>query len=953
MTTPINSGETIQAGNGVATSFTITYPFFEKDDLVVKAQRTTDALPLTMVLGTDYQIVGTAVDGRFEANAAYVEFLEGNQVASGVGNPAPPLATAVSITRFTDLDQLTNYPNGGLFPAKSHEQALDKLTKLAQEGNRVDTRSFKFDDIVSPIGNTEVVPIADQFLAFDSSLNLTVKGLTGLGALDLDNVAFTGGTIDGVDIGQTTPALGDFTTLKATGSILADIINELTTDTGVTVEGVKMIDGKMTLQSLSADPASPSEGCLWYNSTTDQYKGYINGSVVVFSTAGSSTTPTLTTLFPRVSPNLKPDITSDSQITIPAGFTIYADDGSAVIQTVSSLVIDLSNPAGNLGLDTGTEAASTAYDIYLISGSSGVGAIAVVSGNTPVLPSGYNTAKAKLPYAAINDADSNLLKQRVVSGWPNNPVIDFADETVSAVGIAALATGKTTLVAASTINLPSTLTVDCSTLVPTMARSVRLHTGINTDFAGAILLRRFGDTNWTTVPGFPNIVSTVYQTDVEVGLDNSRRFEMSGDSQSSKNLILQGYVITENPVYSGGLVVASDSFGSIQTLAADPVSPDDGDVWLNTTDNKVKFRVNGTTKETIFTGDSVSFLNISGSDVATTTITASGAANLNGVTTIDNLRSASITKPGGSVNIEGIGHSSNYLRLAAASDLSGSGVNARNVWWNSTDDKPKAATVTSTETFAFESDLYPDGYIHGPQPHIIPDTDDNLVTQVRVPNGLTCLDDTNSNLITVTANLDVDLSNPNGALGLDAGTLAANQHRYLWLCEGTSGVTAVLSQSDTSPTLPTGYTTRKRRLPFPVQGADASNLRNQEIVHGWPYTPYIRLRDRAAGVALSSGSATTQTAISLSNFVPAIAATVSVRTELSITAAGSKSAKLFRRNGSGAGYEVVFTETAATDRNERQENWIDTDSSQNIGYICSSADANLDVRVTGYTIQEL
>ena len=43
-------------------------------------------------------------------------------------------------------------------------------------------------------------------------------------------------------------------------------------------------DGKLVIPSMTSDPASPTDGEIWYNSTSNTYKGRENGTTVTFTT---------------------------------------------------------------------------------------------------------------------------------------------------------------------------------------------------------------------------------------------------------------------------------------------------------------------------------------------------------------------------------------------------------------------------------------------------------------------------------------------------------------------------------------------------------------------------------------------------------------------------------------------------------------------------------------------
>jgi len=86
--------------------------------------------------------------------------------------------------------------------------------------------------------------------------------------------------------------------------------------------------------SIASDPGSPVEGQFWYNSTSDVYKGYANGSVVTFG-SGSGTVTSVT-----------------------AGDTTITIGGTATNPTVA---VDVSVVGGQLIFNDGTTSISTAW----------------------------------------------------------------------------------------------------------------------------------------------------------------------------------------------------------------------------------------------------------------------------------------------------------------------------------------------------------------------------------------------------------------------------------------------------------------------------------------------------------------------------------------------------------------------------------------------------------------
>lgn len=106
------------AGNGSTTAFAVPFYFLEESHLLV-VLRSATGVETVQVITTNYTVVGAGV-------------LSGGTVTMLV---APPTGTTLHIRRVVPATQLTDYQANDTFPAESHEQALDKLTMLVQEGD--------------------------------------------------------------------------------------------------------------------------------------------------------------------------------------------------------------------------------------------------------------------------------------------------------------------------------------------------------------------------------------------------------------------------------------------------------------------------------------------------------------------------------------------------------------------------------------------------------------------------------------------------------------------------------------------------------------------------------------------------------------------------------------------------------------------------------------------------
>jgi hypothetical protein len=103
------------ACNGAQTVFTINFYFL--DNTHVQVIKTVAAVDTTLTYGADYTLTGAGVPagGTFTTVATY---------AAG---------TSVRAVRVVPVTQLADYLNNDVFPAQTTEDALDKLTMIAQQ----------------------------------------------------------------------------------------------------------------------------------------------------------------------------------------------------------------------------------------------------------------------------------------------------------------------------------------------------------------------------------------------------------------------------------------------------------------------------------------------------------------------------------------------------------------------------------------------------------------------------------------------------------------------------------------------------------------------------------------------------------------------------------------------------------------------------------------------------
>jgi len=211
---------------------------------------------------------------------------------------------------------------------------------------------------------------------------------------------------------------GEITFSNAANPVKTDLIKERTPDAGVEVDGVLLKDGTVRT-SIASDPALPVNGDLWYNSTSNQLKARINGVTHLLQKF-----PSRWMQGPAV------QYVSASQVKIPAGFACrdVADTFDIIFSADATAALTVS---GANGLDTGAEAASTWYYIYVIADSTGgngasglLSTVNEAASGSITMPSGYDK-KRQLPIAIRNNSSSNIIKFYVGAWGPGQTEVFY------------------------------------------------------------------------------------------------------------------------------------------------------------------------------------------------------------------------------------------------------------------------------------------------------------------------------------------------------------------------------------------------------------------------------------------------------------------------------------------------------------------------------------------------
>lgn len=277
------------------------------------------------------------------------------------------------------------------------------------------------------------------------------------------------------------------------------------------------------------------------------------------------------------------------------------------------------------------------------------------------------------------------------------------------------------------------------------------------------------------------------------------------------------------------------------------------------------------------------------------------------------------------------------------------------LWYNKAESKFKARRngVTRSILLSGDSAGTPKGAIRGPVPEWV------SATSVKIPAGFLCRDVDDSLDMGFEADTVVSIT-ASGVNGLDSGSEAQDTWYYVWAIDDSTGVNSaagLLSASNSSPTLPTGYD-KKRLLPLAIRNDSSSHFLRFVIGEGWPQRPVIYYDTGETfynGASftmgptniLNAGVATSWTIVSAASFIPPIArfgvfhclnqTTSAINGYFSLRSGGATS--------NGLGLHLADP----TD----QVRSLATNSSQQVEYKRNSGSATLSLDVAGFIVTEV
>lgn len=165
--------------NGALVAFSYPYPFIATSDLVVKRQIDATGVISTLVLDVDYTVGATNDDYSSGATITTTATYDDG--------------STLVVTRNIPNAQGTTWNDGEAFPARSTEDAMDKLTMLMQqqETSLLNTLSVADGDVL-PGTIENAVDRASKFLKWDASGVISSAEATGTVTTTIgDNIYYT------------------------------------------------------------------------------------------------------------------------------------------------------------------------------------------------------------------------------------------------------------------------------------------------------------------------------------------------------------------------------------------------------------------------------------------------------------------------------------------------------------------------------------------------------------------------------------------------------------------------------------------------------------------------------------------------------------------------------------------------------------------------------------------
>ena len=347
-------------GNGQTTVFQIPFPFLENNQIYVQKKDAQGNL-INYTYATDYTVTGAG-----EENGGSVTL-----------NVAPEQGSTISIYRNVPLTQEVDYRENEIFPAETHEEALDKLTMEVQQIQEQLDRSVKvdrFSDVDPDIIVKEIERVYDSTDNIDIVAN-NINNVNSVGdnianvntvAGDIDSVVTTATNINDVKtVAQNKASLNitaaNINDIKTVSSIKDDVHTVANNSANVTTVATNISSVNTAASNMAAIKAAPTaasnaaksaanaansatisaNSAIWAEGTDAQVaalggvhssKGWAQQSTSV--NISLTNTPYTTNRILEIPQDIKLEL-NNGTLTLKAGSKVYVPNGPGVFDAVT------------------------------------------------------------------------------------------------------------------------------------------------------------------------------------------------------------------------------------------------------------------------------------------------------------------------------------------------------------------------------------------------------------------------------------------------------------------------------------------------------------------------------------------------------------------------------------------------------------------------------------------
>ena len=347
-------------GNGQTTVFQIPFPFLENEQIYVQ-KKDAEGILINYTYATDYTVTGAG-----EENGGSVTL-----------NVAPEQGSTISIYRDVPLTQEVDYRENEIFPAETHEEALDKLTMEVQQIQEQLDRSVKvdrFSDVDLDIIINEIERVYDSTDNIDitanniNNVNTVADNIANVNTVagDIDSVVTTATNIKDVNtVAQNKASLNitaaNIEDIKTVSSIKGDVHTVAGNNTNVTTVATNISDVNTAASNMAAIQYAPTaaanaaqsaanaansatisaNSAIWAEGTDAQVqalggvhssKGWAEQSTSVNIALTNS--PYTTNRILEIPQDIKLEL-NDGTLTLKAGSKVYVPNGVGTFNAVT------------------------------------------------------------------------------------------------------------------------------------------------------------------------------------------------------------------------------------------------------------------------------------------------------------------------------------------------------------------------------------------------------------------------------------------------------------------------------------------------------------------------------------------------------------------------------------------------------------------------------------------